>query len=113
MGPKPVQAHGAGIGIEDAEALQVALSSLTSSPSDASHINSLLKQVQAVRYDRATLVQLRSRAAAGYYFHIPTAAETLKSLGTVSPTEGMAQIFRYTGARDWAREKGMNLPAFQ
>lgn len=101
--------------IEDAEALKVALRTLTSSPrtdDSGTKINSLLKQVQAVRYDRATLVQLRSRAAMGYYFHVPMAAEILKKLGTVSPTEGMAQIFRYKGAKEWAKEKEMNLSAF-
>lgn len=111
-----MQAHGASMCIEDAEALKVALGSMISSQSSDSRsvieINALLKQVQAVRYERATLVQLRSRAAAGYYFHIPTAAETMKKLGTLSPTEGMGQVFRYKGAKEWAKEKEMDLPAF-
>lgn len=113
----PAQAHSGSMAIEDAEALSVALRSITSSPSGVSNpsdvdINSLLKQVQAVRYDRATLIQLRSRAGAGYYFNIPMDMEALKKLGTVTPPEGIAQVFGYKGAKEWAREKEMDLPAF-
>lgn len=70
--------------VEDAEALKVALSSLqpTSIPDDDRSrvkINALLKQVQDLRYERATLVQLRSLAATAYYFDLPTAADQLES----------------------------------
>lgn len=110
------QAQGAGMAVEDAEALKVALSSLSSS-STSSHasstpdINALLKQVQAVRYERATLVQQLSRAAAAYNFDIPAPAE-IQKLGNKNPTDNTEEIFGYKGAKEWAQRKGMDLPAF-
>ena len=95
-------------------ALGAAFSSLQGVPSDPSYIARTLKQVETVRWERATTVQGRSRAAAQAYFEIPAGDNRFaKMFGDRNPISAVIDIYSYKGATAYAIEYGLDFPGVQ
>ena len=62
------------------------------SPEDASEISRILKQVQAVRYDRVNFAQVSSRAALNHHFELPPEDDILKDIAAGDPMVALVPI---------------------
>lgn len=91
------QGQGGGQAIEDAEALGVFLPPSTRAPD----VPKLLKRVEKVRYERASLIQGFSRAKALG----PRPGEQV-----VNAQEHAQYNFGYNGAKEWAEKMGIEVP---
>lgn len=69
-----------------------------------------MKQIENVRYKRATGVQADSRNSAKFYFDLPATDGTLDKVEKQNPTQAMFELFSYKGAVAYATANGIEFP---